>query len=71
MDVLEVPGCPQGSIEAVKYIKERGPEELVVKTSDEDCVKVLRLVLPLFHYVVVDVWREGDKHAVRARRARS
>ncbi|AET33116.1 hypothetical protein [Pyrobaculum ferrireducens] len=71
MDVLEVAGCPQGSLQTVEYIKERGPEELVVKTSDEDCVKVLRLVLPLFQYVVVDVWREGDKHAVRARRARS
>ncbi|MEM1596945.1 MAG: hypothetical protein QXP31_00465 [Pyrobaculum sp.] len=69
MDVLEVPGCPEGSLQVVAYIKERGPAELLVKTRDEDCVKVLRLVLPLFGYAVVDVGVEGDFHIVKTKRS--
>lgn len=68
MDVLEVPGCPEGSLQVVAYIKEREPAELFVKTRDEDCVKVLRLVLPLFGYAVVDVGVEGEYHTVKTRK---
>jgi len=66
MTVLEVPGCPEGSLRVVAYIQEKSPSEIVVKTPDEDCVKVLRLVLPLFGYAVVEVGREGEAHVVKA-----
>ena len=71
MDVLEVPGCPGGSMKAIAYIKEKQPDEVVFKAPDEGCVTVLRVVLPLFNYFVVDVYAEGDKHAVKARRGRT
>lgn len=65
---IEAPGCPEGSVTVVTLIKEKKPAELVVKTRDEDCVKVLKIVLPLFNYVVVDVWKEGDYNFVKTRR---
>lgn len=71
MEVVEVPGCPEGSLKAVAYIKERQPREVVVKTPDEGCVNVLRLILPLFNYLVIDVYKEGDLHVVKARRAKT
>ncbi|AFA39481.1 hypothetical protein Pogu_1454 [Pyrobaculum oguniense TE7] len=71
MDELVVPGCPEGSLRAVAYIKERQPGELVVKTVDEDCVKVLKLVLPLFNYFVVDEFKEGEFHTVKVRRGKT
>ncbi|ABL88546.1 conserved hypothetical protein [Pyrobaculum islandicum DSM 4184] len=71
MDMVEAPGCPEGSLKVVAYIQERQPAELAVRTPDEDCIKVLRLVLPLFNYVIVDVYKEGDLHVVKARRAKT
>ncbi|ACB40768.1 hypothetical protein [Pyrobaculum neutrophilum] len=71
MDTVEVPGCPEGSLKAVAYIKEKQPAEVAIKTPDEGCVNVLRLILPLFGYIVVDVYREGDLHVVKAKRAKS
>jgi hypothetical protein len=71
VEMLEVPGCPEGSMKAIAYIKEKQPNEVVFKTPDEGCVAVLRVVLPLFNYFVVDVYVEGDKHAVKARRGRT
>jgi len=71
VEVLEVPGCPEGSMKAVAHIKEKEPDEVVIKTPDEDCVAVLRIILPLFNYFVVDVYAEGDKRAVKARRGRT
>jgi len=50
----------------VAYIQEKSPSEIVVKTPDEDCVKVLRLVLPLFGYAVVEVGKEGEAHLIKA-----
>ena len=71
VDTLEVSGCPEGSMKAIAYISEKQPKEVVIKTPDESCVAVLRVVLPLFNYFVVDVYAEGDKHAVKARRGRT
>ena len=71
MEELVVPGCPEGSLRAVAYIKERQPGELVVKTVDEDCVKVLKLVLPLFNYFVVDEYKEGEFYAVKVKRGKT
>jgi len=61
-----VPGCPEGSLRVVAYIREKSPSEIVVKTPDEDCVNVLRLILPLFGYAVVEVGKEGEVHLVKA-----
>ncbi|MEZ0319660.1 MAG: hypothetical protein ABWK05_06700 [Pyrobaculum sp.] len=69
IDVLEVPGCPDGSLRAVAYIKEKGPAELLIKTRDEGCVRVLRLILPLFGYAVVDVGVEGEFHYVKTKKS--
>jgi hypothetical protein len=71
MDVLEVPGCPEGSLKAVGYIKERQPQELVIKTPDENCATVLKIILPLFNYFVVDVYTEGEKQVLRVRRGKT
>jgi len=71
VDVLEIPGCPEGSMKAVAYITEKQPQEVVIRTQDEDCVAVLKIVLPLFNYFVVDVYAEGGKHTVKARRGRT
>jgi len=71
MDVVEVPGCPEGSLKAVAYIKERRPETVAIKTPDESCVAVLKIVLPLFNYFVIDVYREGEKHVVKAKRGKT
>ncbi|AAL64463.1 hypothetical protein [Pyrobaculum aerophilum] len=70
MDILEVPGCPEGSLRVVAYIKENRPAEITVKTQDEDCIKVLKLVLPLFNYYVVDQWAEGSSHWLKAKLGR-
>jgi hypothetical protein len=71
MDVVEVPGCPEGSLKAVAYIKERQPETVAIKTPDEDCVAVLKIILPLFNYYVIDVYSEGEKYVVKARRGKT
>jgi len=70
VEVLEIPGCPEGSLKTVAYIQEKSPSELIIKTHDEDCVRVLRLVLPLFGYVITDVGREGEIHVVKTRRSK-
>jgi hypothetical protein len=71
MDVIEVPGCPEGSLKAVAYINERQPETVTIKTPDKDCVAVLKIVLPLFNYFVIDVYNEGEKHVVKAKRGKT
>jgi hypothetical protein len=68
VDVIEAPGCPEGSVAVVTWIKEKKPVEFVVKTHDEDCIKVLKIILPLFNYVVVDLWKEGDFNFLKSRR---
>ncbi|MFN3805034.1 MAG: hypothetical protein ACK4SY_08250 [Pyrobaculum sp.] len=67
MDVLDVPGCPEGSLRVVSYIQERQPAVLVVRTPDADCVKVLQLVLPLFDYSVVET-TSGDIYMLKVKR---
>ena len=71
MDVIEVPGCPEGSLKAVAYINERQPEAVAIKTPDKDCVAVLKIVLPLFNYFIIDVYSEGEKHVVKAKRGKT
>jgi len=71
MDVIKVPGCSEGSLKAVAYIKERQPETVAIKTPDEGCVTVLKIILPLFKYFVIDVYREGEKHVVKAKRGKT
>ncbi len=67
MGEIDAPGCPEGSLKVVTYIQENQPGEFVVRTADGDCVKVLRLVLPLFNYSIVDV-TAGEVYVLKIRK---
>ncbi|MFN7105216.1 MAG: hypothetical protein ACK4M3_01305 [Pyrobaculum sp.] len=67
MEVLEVPGCPEGSLRVVSYIQENRPDVFVVRTPDADCVKVLQLVLPLFEYSIVEA-TSGNVYILKVKR---
>jgi len=58
-------------LKAVAYINERRPDTVAIKTPDESCVAVLKIVLPLFNYFVIDVYSEGEKHVVKAKRGKT
>jgi len=62
---------PRGVLKAVAYIKERQPETVAIETPDEGCVAVLKIILPLFNYFIVDVYSEGEKYVVKARRGKT
>jgi hypothetical protein len=34
-------------------------------------VAVLKIILPLFNYFVIDVYSEGEKHVVKAKRGKT
>lgn len=65
---IEVPGCPEGSLKTVQFIQEKQPQTLVVKTTDPDCVNVLKLALPLFDYVIAEIKKTEKYYSVETRK---
>jgi len=50
VEVVEVPGCPQGSLVVVSYLMERRPKAAKFLVPDSECVAVLRFILPHVGY---------------------
>jgi hypothetical protein len=69
VDVLEIPGCPDGSLRAIAYLRNREPDDIEIRTPDGQCAAVLKIVLPLLGYIVVDAYAQGSTHVIRIRRA--
>jgi len=47
---LRIPGCPDGTKIAVRWLEEHGEGDF--ETDDEGCVAILKVLLPLLGYGV-------------------
>lgn len=65
MGVVEVPGCPEGSLAAANYVLDKKPDSAKFLVPDRDCVAVLRYILPLLGYRT-SVKEEGGRWLVEA-----
>ena len=68
--ILDIRGrpCPEPAQQALSAIMEKSPGELQVVTDDEDCVKTLRVMLPLLEYKVERVGEAGGGYVVYVRK---
>jgi len=68
--ILDIRGrpCPEPAQQALSAIMEKSPGELQIVTDDEDCVKTLRVMLPLLEYKVERVEEAGGSYVVYIRK---
>jgi len=68
--ILDIRGrpCPEPTQQALSAIMEKSPGELQVVTDDEDCVKTLRVMLPLLEYKVEKVEETGGNYVMHIKK---
>jgi len=67
-NVVELPGCPQGTVAAASLLMEKKPNEVIFTTTDEDCIKTLRVMLPLIDYRIKGVETKEGKYYIKVAR---
>jgi len=68
--ILDIRGrpCPEPAQQALSAIMEKSPGELQVVTDDEDCVKTLKVMLPLLEYKVERVEKAEGSYVMHIKR---
>lgn len=65
MQQIRIPGCPDGTKVALKWLEEHGSGDF--ETDDEGCVAILKVLLPLLGYKV-NVEKSGNTWRILAKR---